>query len=168
MKYHELELEQLLYFKKSYDFIDNYGKKRFTNWSIELFEKRLLGNYGMHFFSEEKELKALYAALGEIGEEINSAGLLFLESPKHCMSRGGLFFWAYIARLFSSWPLKILNRELFEIEYMKIIKDRGIPFGEDKCVYFEEFDGGGMSGGQVNGLFAKKVLETVLERLGSN
>lgn len=165
-KYDTLEFKTLLLMKKSYDFIDAYGKKRFSDWSMEEFEKKVIGADERYVFGDVNELRALYQALSELntGDETVYASSIFMTPPESWRSRGGPFFWAYVSRHFSDTPLGALDKKTFKKEYMKIVKDFGIPFGKEEDVYIERFDGGGMSRGMVSGLFVKEALDELLER----
>ena len=167
MTYEIMPFDVLLSMKRTYDFIDDYGRNRFPNWSMSDLEKAYIGEGTKYVFSDQREDDALFDALSKLGPEDNElyADILFWIPPDNWGSRGAPFFWAYTSRHFSSFAIKDLDKDTLTREYMKIVDSFNIPFGREDWVYIEQFDGGGMSRGVVGGLFAEEALNLLLKRL---
>ena len=171
VSYRELSIDQLLCHDGAYKLFDIAGRLRFENWDIQQFEKNYLGCEGCRYIRSDKDMWALLQPLAvldmmmpslqhdEVGQHY--AYELFLSKPEHWGLRGDPFFWAYTSRRFTYDPLP-MTPETFSNKYMGIVRDLQIPYGTHDDVYIDSFAAGGMSGGWVSGMFAKKAHEILL------
>jgi len=174
VSYTKVPYEQLLGHQAAYDMIDAAGRAYFDNWDMLEFEKAHLGAGSTGYICNDRDHNAVIGPLAALDEAMpilkfgepgqHYAYELFLSPPQYWGSRGGPFFWAYVARQFTFDKLP-MDAEVFVEKYKTITKVLGIPFGEDEHVYIERFAAGGMSSGRVGGIFVKDALDTLLCRL---
>lgn len=173
--YLDLLFCKLIGHQRAYDIINKHGDIFYDNWDINRFEGACIQNetYGppaqwrafrdyisLDLLELDREMPLL--KLDELGQHFGYE--LFLQSPPVWGSRGAPGFWNKVSRAFSEDKLPC-SKEYFIEKYMEIVNQYNIPFGQDEYVNIPEFDHGGISAGNLGGLFAKEGLEILLERL---
>jgi hypothetical protein len=173
----KLDIKTLMYEQVSYNILNSIGQAKFKDWDKYKLEGLCIGGdgLGIKYYTTQIVLHLAAYDFLELDKERpflkfkekgqHYANELFLSNPYCCGTRGEPFMWMYLARAFSNDRLP-MDKKSFENKYRKIISDYGIPFGEDKHVYIEQFAYGGMSGGSIGGIFASKGLDILLIRLG--
>jgi len=171
--FRSVPMEQLLHHEAAYQLLNISGKLSYEDWDIKEFEKGILGCDGRHYYStseEEQELLRPLIVLDHIMPflRFQEAGQhhayeLFLSHPRWHL-RGDPFFWAYAARSFTYDKLP-MSPDRFSRKYMSIVRELGIPYGEDKWCHIDQFSAGGMSSGCVHGMFVEEAHKLLLSRL---
>lgn len=171
--YENLTYNDILHHQAAYKCFDDAGKKLFEKWDIVGFEKAVLGCGDNHFLYMAEKIKALPDLYGSLNEKMpflkfredgqHYAYELFLSPPKFWGSRGGPFYWAYVAREFTYDKLPMSEDELYE-KYLGIAKQFGINMKYQEHYYIERFAAGGMSSGIVTGEFVRKGWYTIRNR----
>lgn len=172
--YRKLSIDQLLCHDGAYKLMDIAGHLRFENWNIQQFEKGYLGCEGIQYIRNDEDTQALLLPLATLDMMMpllryNEDGQhyayeLFLSIPDHWGARGDPFFWTYTSRRFTYDHLP-MSSEAFSRKYMSIVQELNIPYGTNDSVYIDMFAAGGMTNGQVSGIFAKEAHEFLLTRL---
>ena len=174
VSYRRLSIEQLLCHDGAYKLIDIAGRLRFENWDIQQFEKNYLGCGGYRYIRSDEDMRAILQPLitldvmmpflrkDEQGKHY--AYEPFLSRPGSWLSRGAPFFWAYTSRRFTYDPLPMAP-QAFSCKYMSIVQELNIPYGMNDNVYVDMFAAGGLSSGQVNGMFVKDAHDKLWARL---
>lgn len=172
IKRKKLEIHELMYEQESYDILLNDHKERFVFFDIKKFEynnisrtHKKMAQLNMIISIKDKldeldKIKPLYK-FSEDGTRY--AFELFLADPKEWRGKGSPYLWAYIARQFSDDVLP-MDKDEFIKKYMDVVNKFNIPFGKDETVVIDEFTYDGNNNGEVNGMFVKEGLDTLIER----